>query len=231
MNIPRVLTSPMSAGMLSNPSALFLCTSYWADAIGADSQRIRFCYYCPAWVSLRMKVWKPFRWVWSSEGLWSVLFQKSLELSHDELLNFDRCWRCGWCQTVWSGQNCTVLIIHKRRGSSHVIELLKRAWPHVLLRSGWKKNLKTTDMEVKTCWWMSHDKSCFSYASGNKTFPKRGIGRLLKEWRSKSGRKCLKCELYPAGSFYMGVLRPEISLLIISLCVLQFTHLDNSRLI
>lgn len=29
------------------------------------------------------------RCVWSSEGLWSVLFQKSLELSHDKHLNFE----------------------------------------------------------------------------------------------------------------------------------------------
>lgn len=33
--------------------------------------------------------WRLFRSVWSSEGLWSVLFQKSLELSHDRLLNFE----------------------------------------------------------------------------------------------------------------------------------------------
>lgn len=165
----------MSPGMLSNPSALFLYMSCWADAIGADGQRIRFCYYCPAWVSLRMKIEGSSDRCGALRDFGVFYFRRVWNYHMTGSWTLNRClWeRRGWCWTVWSGHNCAVLILHKRRGSSHVIKLLKRAWQHVLLQSVWKININTTDIWTARhllSWWTSHYKVCFSYTSGNKTF-------------------------------------------------------------
>lgn len=209
----------MSAGMLSNPSALFLCMSYWADAMGQTARGSGFATIVPPefhcvwklkalqigselWGTLECFISEEFGTItWQALELWLLpvgeawMVLNCVERTELRSFGFAQATRIQPCyqaakesMTAWSSAKCL------------------------------KENIKTTVMEVKTarhllCWWIAYYKVCFSYASGNKTFTKRGIGRLLKEWRSTCGKKCLKCESHPAGNFYMGVLRPELSLL------------------
>lgn len=191
----------MSAGMLSNPSALFLCMSYWADATGQTARGSGSATIVPpefhcVWklkaLQIGLELWGTLEWFF-------FFFQKSLEISHDEHLNFDRwlCERRGWCRTVCSEQKCAVLVLHKRRGSSHVIKLLKRAWQHDLLQSAWKKNINTTDMEVRTarhllCWWIAHYKVCFTTLQVTRLFRKEGSAGLWGNDAVHVGKKMLE---------------------------------------
>lgn len=191
--------------MLSNPSALFLCTSYRQVAIGAYGQGIRFYSYCPAWFLPCMKN-ESSSDQFGAEILQSVLFHKSLELSRDGGLNFECCSedRRGWC---WVERTTILfLILKKRERSTRVIKLLKRAWKcssYECLEEKSYYGTKATVVDVKTA---RHLKDiCFWYTSGNTTSARSMIASLLKQWRIK--HKCLKCVLAPlqTGSFYVGV--------------------------
>jgi len=157
--------------------------------------------------------WKHFRSAWSSEGLWCVLFQKSLELSHDKHLNFEPL-SVGEAWMVLSCVERTQLRCFDLAQATRIQPCYQASKESMTACSSAKRRKeKYQDHRHLLCWWISHYKVCFYYTSGNKTFPERGNGSFLKEWRSSYGKKFLKCESHLAGPFKMGVLRPELSLL------------------
>jgi len=79
---------------------------------GADGQGIRFCYYCPAWVSLRMEIESTSDRRGALRDFGVFYFRRVWNYHMTSTWTLNRClWeRRGWCWAVWSGHNCAVLI-------------------------------------------------------------------------------------------------------------------------